>query len=371
MWRITTNRNWESLEEEFSWVADMSGVPQDPIFHAEGDVAVHTQMVLKELMNLEEYQQLDEQNQEILYAATLLHDVEKRSTTEISDTGRVSSPRHAKKGEYTARFILYKDIETPFVIRETIAKLVRYHGLPIWLFHKNNPLKALVQCSLEVDTSLLYLLAKADVLGRITTEENDFLERVEFFKEYCIEQDCWGKPKKFENDLSRFNYLHKTESHIDYVPFDDTRGTVIMLCGLPGTGKDTFVKLNYKKLAVISLDEIRKEFKISPKDGKAQGKVAQVARERMKVHLRKGASFVFNATNITRDLRKKNIDLFTRYKANTKIVYIETSYKNLLSQNRSREEVVPLNVMHRLMKKLDVPSSTESKEIEYFINKTI
>lgn len=368
MWRITTNRNWEALEQQFDWVADMSGVPQDAIFHAEGNVAVHTQMVLEELMKLEEFQVLDEQNQEILFAAALLHDVEKRSTTEILDNGRIISPGHAKKGEYTSRFVLYKDVKTPFRIRQTIAKLVKYHGLPIWIFKKDAPLKKLIQCSLEVDTSLLYLLAKADVLGRTAKGNHDFLERIEFFKEYCIEQNCWGKPREFESDLARFKYFQKTGSHPDYVPFDDTRGEVIMMCGVPGTGKDTFIKTHYPDLPVVSLDVIRTNLKISPKDGKAQGKVAQVAAEKMKIYLRQGESFVLNATNITRDLRKKNIDMFTDYKANTRIVYLETPYKDTLSQNRNREAVVPLNVMHRLMKKLDVPSLAEARNVDYYIN---
>lgn len=368
MWRIATNKNWSSLEQEFDWVTDMSGIPQDPIFHAEGDVAIHTQMVLAELLDMDDYQSLEEQQRELLFAAALLHDVEKRSTTEFLENGRISSPRHAKKGSYTSRDILYREIITPFKIREEIVKLVRYHGLPIWLFEKKDPLKALVQCSLEVNTSLLYLLAKADVLGRESLDQDDFLERVELFKEYCIEQDCWGKSRSFENDLARFNYFNKENAPLNYVPFDNTKGTVIMMCGLPGSGKDTFIQKHYSDLAMVSLDEIRRENKISPKDGKAQGKVAQIAKEKMRVFLRRGESFVFNATNITRDLRMKNINLFSDYKFKVKIIYLEKDYKELLKQNRNREEVVPLNVIHRLIKKIDIPTLTEVHEVEYVLS---
>jgi predicted kinase len=366
MWRITTNKDWAALEQQFDWVADMADVPQDPIFHAEGNVAIHTQMVIEELLKLDEYAALDEQTQEVLFAAALLHDVEKRSTTEISEAGRITSPRHAKKGEFTARHILYKDVVTPFDIREQIAKLVRYHGFPIWVLKKRDPLKNLIRCSWEVDTSLLYLLAKADIKGRIATDDNDFLERVEFFKEYCIEQDCWGKPKEFENDLARFMYFHKEDAYPDYVPFDDMPFEVIMMCGLPGVGKDTFIAKHYADLPVVSLDDIRKEFKISPKDSKAQGKVAHIARDRMKVFLRKKQSFILNATNITSDLRAKNINLFSTYKAKTRIIYLEVPYKTLFKQNHKREDSVPLNVIGRMMRKLDMPSLTESYDVEYY-----
>ncbi|SUC46446.1 Uncharacterised protein [Providencia stuartii] len=57
------------------------GVPQDALHHAEGDVATHTQMVLAALEALPEYQQLPVLQQNIVWAAALLHDVEKRTTT--------------------------------------------------------------------------------------------------------------------------------------------------------------------------------------------------------------------------------------------------------------------------------------------------
>ncbi len=367
MWTIAENKDWEFLQQKFDWVADMSDVPQDPIFHAEGNVDIHTQMVIDELLKLEEYQALEDEQKEILFAAALLHDVEKRSTTEINEKGEIRSPRHAKKGEFTTRKILYKDVKTPFLNREQIAKLVRYHGLPIWVLEKNNPQKELFRCSLEVDTSLLYLLAKADILGRISKDKNDFLDRVELFKEYCLENDCWGNPRNFETSLSRFIYFRKEKSSPDYVPFDDSTCEVIMMCGFPGVGKDTFIKNNYPDLPIISLDEIRKEFKISPRDGKAQGKIAQVAKERMKVFLRKGEPFILNATNLTQDLRAKNINTFTTYKARTKIVYLEVPHQKLLQQNRKREDVVPMNVMERMMGKLEMPSWMEAHEIEYHV----
>ena len=34
--------DWQALEHRFSWFADMKNVPQDPEWHAEGDVFVHT-----------------------------------------------------------------------------------------------------------------------------------------------------------------------------------------------------------------------------------------------------------------------------------------------------------------------------------------
>ncbi|MGB1217571.1 MAG: HD domain-containing protein, partial [Saprospiraceae bacterium] len=261
MWQLTKNKDWDSLREKFLWVRDMEDVPQDPIFHAEGNVAIHTQMVLEELQKLEAYQELDEQTQEILWAAALLHDVEKRSTT-VEQDGHIRSPFHAKKGEYTARQILYLDIPTPFEIREQVAKLVRYHGFPIWALEKKNAKKQLLKVSLEVDTSLVAILAEADMRGRTCEDKEEMLERIEFFKEFCLENKCWGRARHFDSDLAKFVYFQKADSYEDYIPFDDTKCDVYVMCGFPGTGKDFYIKKHFPDLPMVSLDEIRTEFKI-------------------------------------------------------------------------------------------------------------
>ena len=80
-WKLTDNKNWDSLEQQFRWVQDMNFVMQHHLHHEEGSVAVHTRMVLEALQQQPEYRALPAQEQEILWAAALLHDVEKRSTS--------------------------------------------------------------------------------------------------------------------------------------------------------------------------------------------------------------------------------------------------------------------------------------------------
>lgn len=367
MWKIIDENNWESIEKRFDWIRDMQGVPQNPQYHAEGNVAVHTEMVMNALLNLPEYQTLDKQNQEILFATALLHDVEKRSCTKIELDGRITSKGHAKKGEYTARTILYKDIKTSFKIRESIAKLVRYHGLPLWIFEKPNPQKALLQASMEVNLEHLAIFAKADILGRICEDQDELLYKIELFKEFGKEQNCYGQAFPFASNLARFTYFKKEASSPNYVPFETDKWEVVMLCGLPGTGKDTYIQKHYKDWEVVSLDDIRRANKIAPTNTKANGKVLQLAKEKMKIYLRKQQSFVFNATNIIQQLRGNWIDLFNTYGARVKIVYLEVPYKQLLQQNRNRTHVVPTKVMEKMIKKLEIPSLVEAHEVEYLV----
>ena len=69
MWTITNDKSWASLKTQFDWVADMQAVPQDARHHTEGNVAVHTQMVLQALQEQPDFQSLPPQEQEILWAA--------------------------------------------------------------------------------------------------------------------------------------------------------------------------------------------------------------------------------------------------------------------------------------------------------------
>ena len=356
---------WELMTKEFSWLADMQGVEQDPLWHSEGDVYTHTKMVVEALVAFDEYKLLSEQQQHILFASAIFHDIEKRSTTireMVDGVERVRSPRHAKRGESTVRSMLYREWETPFEIREQIAKLVRFHGFPLFILEREKPEKHIIEASLVVDTSLLYLLAKADVLGRECVDRENILLDIELFKETCLEYECFGKAREFSSDYARFLYLSRDDIRLGYEPYDDLKFTVYVMSAIPASGKDHYIKNNLD-LPVLSLDNIRREHKIKPTDKKGTGRVVQMAKEEAKVHMRKKESFVFNATNITKDMRGRWISLFLEYRARVKIVYLEVPYKQLKKQNNNREYPVPLEVIDRLFDKLEMPDFGEGHEV--------
>lgn len=366
-WQLTQNREWSQLEKQFEFVRDMAAVPQDSRHHAEGNVAIHTQMVLAALEGLPEYQRLPEQQQQIVWTAALLHDVEKRSTTR-EEEGRIISPGHARKGELSARNILFRSVDTPFSIREQIAALVRFHGLPLWLMEKPDPERALYAASLRVDMSLLCMLAKADALGRVCEDQTDLLTRIELFELFCREHECWNQPKQFASLAGRFHYFHTQRGTPDYQPFDEDGSEVIMLCGLPGMGKDHFIQRFYPQTAVVSLDNIRREHNIDPADRNAQGWVAQQAKEQAKVYLRNKQNFIWNATSLNGSLRESLISLFARYQAKIHLIYLEVPCKQWQQQNRQRKHVVPDNVLERMSRKLEIPTPDEAHQVSYFIN---
>lgn len=357
--------DFDEISKHIDYISRMNGVLQSRIHHAEGDVWIHTKMVCEALLTDEDYQALSIEEQEIVFAATLLHDIEKYSTVRV-EGDHISSPNHAAKGAKTAYYFLKTlglDSKKSFLI----SKLVRFHGLPLWLHEKKDPERKIIETSYVANNKLLYLLGKADAIGRKCEDKDDLLYRVEFFKAFCEELDCFDTPYNFKDttvissetseDLMRFEYFYNGHDRY-YEPFDDSPDFIAYLvCGLPGSGKDTYIKSNFKDLPVISLDEIRKELKIKPT--KEQGKVIQAAIEKAKGYLRKSEQFVWNATNVTKLQRDRLVRLFNTYGAKISITWIDKDINTILAQNRQREAVVPEKVIKKLDKKSELPDLTE------------
>jgi predicted kinase len=118
---------------------------------------------------------------------------------------------------------------------------------------------------------------------------------------------------------------------------------------------------------VVSLDVIRRKHKLSPTDKSANGWVVQTAKEEARTYLRKGQEFVWNATNITRQMRAQLIDLFVDYGAKVKIVYLEQPYHIWRQQNKSREYALPESVLDKMLDKLEVPQLAEAHEVVYHV----
>ncbi|NCD68114.1 AAA family ATPase [Mucilaginibacter sp. R11] len=368
MWTFSNQKAWFLLEQRFDWLKRMNDVPQDPRYHAEGNVAIHTQMVLESLQKLPTFVALPEQDREILWAAALLHDVEKYSTTVIEADGSITSNGHARKGAQFSRQLFYMDNPAPFAIREQIVGLVRYHGLPIWLFEKPDPLKALVKASMEINTQWLALLARADMLGRICEDQDEMLYRIDCFEALCQENDCWGKAREFSSDKAKMYYLQHDDAYLNYEPFEEPLAEVILMSGLPGAGKDSYIKKHYADWPLVSLDDIRVKKGILPTDKTGNGQVIQEAKEQARIYLRKHQSFVWNATNTTSQMRMQLIELFMLYKVKVTIVYLEVSHQNLHSQNRNREAIVPPIVLDKLAHKLEVPALWEAHHVVYHVS---
>ena len=352
--------DWEVVEREFPVLARLAGCPQDNLHHAEGDVLIHTRMVVEALTAIPAWRALPRTERGIVFTAALLHDVAKPACTRIED-GRITSRGHSKRGAIMTRSVLWS-MNLPFDAREQIASLIRFHQIPFFLIDKPDARRTLYEVSQSARCDLLALVAESDARGRVCADRQRLLDNVQLFTEYAAEHECLSGPRRFPNDHSRFLYFRKEGRDPDYTAFDDTVCEVVMMSGLPGAGKDFWVFENLPEWPVISLDGLRREMKISPTD--KQGAVVSRAREAAREHLRRKRSFVWNATNVSRQMRELPINLFAAYNARVRIVYVEATEEQLYAQNREREDAVPAEVIRRLTARWEVPDLTEAHRVD-------
>ena len=354
----STNAEIFKWTERQPWAEAMAACQQDVQWHAEGDVWTHTQMVCRELEKLPEWPSLDRAAQLILLFTGLFHDAGKPATTiQDAETGRIRSPKHALVGAEIARAAL-RELNCDLATRERITALVRYHGRPPYLLESEKPEQEVIRSSWLVNNRLLYLFALADTRGRHTTEMSRPEENLHLWKLVAEENQCFHGSYAFANEQARFLFYRDQLSSLHYKPHVNYRCSVTIMSGLPGSGKDTWLAKHRSSLPVVALDEIREDLDIKATDN--QGEVIQAAREACRKYLRAGQDFAFNATNITRQMRQRWIDLFTDYGARIEIVYLEPPLATILAQNRQRVHPVPEKVILRLLENLEPPSITEA-----------
>jgi predicted kinase len=356
-----------SLDDIMAWAADqpwcraMADCRQDAGWHSEGDVWTHTQMVCAQLPHLEGWTALTPHERTVLIFTALFHDSGKPLTSQIDPgSGRITSPKHALKGEQLSRSVL-RDLGCDLTTREEVARLVRFHGRPAFLLEKPEPNHEVVSLSWLVSNKLHYLFALADTRGRTTAEMGRPEENLHLWRLVAEENGCFERLYPFANDHARFLFYRHREPNLHYVPFEDYRCTVTLMSGLPGSGKDTWLAAHRPRLPVVSLDDVRGELDIDATDD--QGEVIQLARERCRELLRSGRSFAFSGTNLLRQTRRRWIDLFADYGARIEVVYVEPPMPVILDQNRRRERSVPEKVIRELAGKCEPPTLTEAHDL--------
>jgi putative nucleotidyltransferase with HDIG domain len=343
------------------WCRAMAECQQDAEWHAEGDVWTHTKMVCAQLPNLAEWPDLSAHDRTVLIFTALFHDAGKPVTSQVDPvTGHTVSPKHAIKGEFLARNVL-RDLVCDVRTREEIARMVRFHGRPVFLLEKPEPSHEVVSLSWLVNNRLLYLFALADTRGRSTREMSRPEENLHFWKLMAEEHDCFDRSYAFANDQARFLFFRQQPPNLHYVPHEEFAMTLTMMSGLPGSGKDTWLRQHRPDLPVVSLDTLREELEIEPTGN--QGEVARLARERCRELLRSKTSFAFNATNLQKLMRKRWIDLFADYGARIEIAYLEPEFNVILQQNSRRERPVPKAVIQSLAERCEPPTWTEAHQL--------
>ena len=145
----------------------MRGVPQDPEWHPEGDVFVHTCHACDALASQPAWQEADEESRIVFMLATLAHDFAKAGTTQqVLKDGRVRvvSPGHETAGVPLTESFLER-INAPCAIRERVLPLVANHMAHLDGI-SDRSVRRLARRLTPASVQELCLIMTADALGR-------------------------------------------------------------------------------------------------------------------------------------------------------------------------------------------------------------
>ena len=157
-----------AVDQLFPEIKSLVGVKQEPEWHPEGDVYVHTELTVDRAR--EQIDDLPYEKKVAVMLGALCHDFGKPPTTEILD-GRWRSLGHEEAGiAPTESFLDRINIHTldGFDVRGQVTALVKDHLRPGEFFKKRDTIGdgAFRRLARRCELELLYRVAKADSLGR-------------------------------------------------------------------------------------------------------------------------------------------------------------------------------------------------------------
>ncbi len=162
----------------FSLLADLEQTGQSPIHHPEGNVWIHTLLVVDEAAARRQY---SADPRAFMWAA-LLHDIGKPRATKVRG-GRITAYGHDSIGAGLARnFLGALTAEKPFI--ERVAGLVKYH-MQILYVVRGLSFQDIPGMRKNSDIGDVALLGYCDRLGRKGTDKNAERNSVLTFLRRC------------------------------------------------------------------------------------------------------------------------------------------------------------------------------------------
>lgn len=390
----------DRLGEYFPDLEKLSETPQDPLWHGEGNVRIHTELVLDELLQSFEQKQNSVSEEEVnaLVIGAALHDIGKVRTTKkkmIDGVSRIVSPRHAEFGMSYCASLLSALPSLSENIFFWVLGIIGYHHHPRKLISSNSARGLYCRIARSVPLHLLGIFEQADLRGRICEDLDGQLEVLELFQLEAENYGVW-KRSPYENwrrrIVSEFGVNEGKES--DYVfnaavflyengeinSLEEAvgktyerrghHGRLLLLCGPSGSGKSEWVSAYLKchEVKVVSLDVLREKISGKRMRQTDNGKVMQAAKELLREGLRKHDTIIWDATSLRRDGRRALISMAHDYQATSEMIRFAVDPVELRRRNRKRENKVPDDILTRQIDRYEWPHVWEAHQVNTVVS---
>jgi bifunctional polynucleotide phosphatase/kinase len=171
----------------------------------------------------------------------------------------------------------------------------------------------------------------------------------DFATNLCIQ---FYTPEEFFSSHTITVLANKQEPSV--VNYTRDIGEIVLMVGLPGSGKSTFCKNYLAKYQYISGDIL----KTTPKMVKAIKECYSIHRDNLRL--------VVDACNHTVEKRKTYIDLASQLGLPIRCIWIDVAKETAIAQNELRKDTpgyLPKIAIYTIAKRFEAPSSSEGIEI--------
>ncbi len=343
---------------------DLTLCKQSTVWHKEGHVFNHTVAVTNEMVNYlyKEVPNVSSEYFVMMVSAALCHDLGKPSTTWWDEELQEYKTKcHGQAGEKITRKLFYDEAVE---LREKVCFMVRHHMILHHILEKKEKIeRSLKRMSWgQVTVNDMLILNMCDSFGSkndVETRES-ILEHCDKIRQIALDLGCYVKPFRFNNKVERRSYFTDIPYDDEFATYDGF--TIYMMIGLPGAGKDTYIKDTFgTAFPVLCRDEIRTEIGlegVKPQGNKKQEDyVTRIFNKRFLEYCKERKSFVINNTNVVKKHRTEFLKMAMEY--NPRVLYIYVEADDINKNYDRRREFMDTAVIDRMFDRFDFPEPWE------------